>query len=71
MEVEMARKLRLDGDSLRVESFAPAEVPDQRGTVEGYQIYTGVYKPFCQTGCPYCYLPSSDTQISGDEAAAS
>jgi sulfatase maturation enzyme AslB (radical SAM superfamily) len=64
------KKLKLDDEMLRVESFAPAETPEQRGTAEGYQVYTGVYKPICQTGCPYCYLPSSDTQITSDTVLA-
>jgi DNA repair photolyase len=64
------KKLKLDGDALRVESFTPAETAEQRGTAEGYQVYTGVYKPICQTGCPYCYLPSSDTQVTSNTVLA-
>jgi hypothetical protein len=45
------KKLRLDIDSLRVESFASAEEEAQRGTVAGLQIVS--YHP----DCPYTWNP--------------
>lgn len=46
------KKLHLNVETLRVESFVSAEANAQRGTVDGFQIYS--YRPECEyTWNPY------------------
>lgn len=61
------KKLKLDAEALRVESFAAAEVPEERGTVNGHN--TGANHPACVTGCPMCYKDSSEYPSGAQEQA--
>lgn len=45
----MAKKIRLDMDALRVDSFATATVDGARGTVQGHQTRGG--RPTCAATC--------------------
>lgn len=56
------RKLKLDADTLQVQSFEPAPVQEQRGTVAGY---SGQFGPDCVSVCPNCNINSSEHQDSG------
>lgn len=45
------RKLKLDPESMRVETFAPEALPATRGTAFGY---SGAYGPACASEWPNC-----------------
>lgn len=53
------RKLKLDPDTLRVESFASGEAPDERGTVAAHALATrncpATGMTFCETNCDCTY----------------
>lgn len=55
----MNRKLRLDPEALRVESFAATEVGGGRGTVQG-QGYTVAPYPSCALTCGATPPPPSE-----------
>lgn len=52
-------KLKLDVDTLRVDSFAPAAAPEKpRGTVAGYAVVTTNCPTHPLTQCPWSAFPT-------------
>ena len=56
----MNRKLRLDLDTLRVESFVATEEDGGRGTVRGHGSYTVAPYPSCARTCGASPPPPSE-----------
>jgi hypothetical protein len=59
LEAPMKRKLRLDLDTLQVESFAATQEGDGRGTVQGHG-YTEPPYPSCARTCGATPPPPSE-----------
>jgi hypothetical protein len=67
------QKLKLDLDTLRVESFETASAMDERGTVQGHATRLadscGCVRPSqgCSISCPYTYDGNGNTVPDQDE----
>ena len=60
----MKKKLSLQADALRVESFDTGEAADARGTVEANDAATGTKYPKCPaTGCTCGIDPRAEAEL--------
>jgi hypothetical protein len=61
------KKLKLDVEILRVESFETAPTADARGTVQGHNASVLAHTCACNTiSCPYSYSCDQDTDTEPD-----